>query len=111
MPNDSTNFVLVGIGTLAPASIAAAAWFAVPRFIFMFEAFEASLPTLSQLVFASYRWWGLVPLAVLAFGMLSPRTRGNSITTCSVGVTFAIVMALVGVWGCYAPIFHLANEV
>ncbi len=99
--------ILLGIALILPTAAAIAALFVVPRF----AGFGADLPWTSRLLLASYRWWLVFPLLVLAIGLTWPVAKDRMVAAVASGAFFAALMFAFTIWSCYAPIFGLAAQV
>jgi type II secretory pathway component PulF len=96
------------LGVSAGIVLAIGALFVVPQFRDVFVSFGAKLPPETNLLLATYHWWGIVPLATFALWAFwrNPLTKGMAALI--FGIVSAALLFFFCLWALYAPIFQLA---
>jgi len=103
---ESRLFLLIGVS--AGMALAVAVFLIVPRFQEMFVAFGAKLPLATELLLATFRWSGIVPVITFALWALWPNPSKKGIAALFFGTVSAVVLFLFVFFALYAPIFQLA---
>lgn len=102
------NYWLLAVAVCFPTIVSVGALKVVPEFIALFEGFGAELPLGTRLLLATYRWWSVLVLAVIAFWLIRQRANQSQAPVVFFGIGSAIALFVFGVWACYVPIFGLA---
>ena len=105
------NYAQLAIAAVLPAGAAAWALTTVPQFAAVYTQFEADLPLGTRVLLATYRWWGLIAVTIVATWVLGERSRLKQRVVLSLGIVSGIALFFFGVWACYTPIFELAKKV
>jgi hypothetical protein len=94
---------------IAPvALVAIGALLVVPQFNVMFVNFGADLPLSTRIVLATFRWWGVLVLVVVAVWFAWPNRADRVGVAIGLSVALAAALFLFGLYACYAPVFALA---
>ncbi len=104
------NYSQLAVAVFFPTIVAAAAFWIVPQFQRMFESFGASLPLATRVLLATYQWWGMIPVGIVAAWFAGRSTRGRQAAITVFGVASAALLFVFCVWACYKPILDLASE-
>lgn len=105
------NSWLLAIAVAIPSFVAVGAFLVAPQFIALFDGFGASLPIGTKLFLATYKWWGVVVVAVIAIWRHRQRTSQRQVVTLIFSVTSSVALFVFGFWACYAPIFASAAKI
>jgi len=107
------------ITTIILAILVVAAYFIIPVFTEMFSSFGGELPSTTQFVIATYKYWLIIPIITLAICIDVWRRSeytGRYRTLVSytllgfvVGTIFLVVF--VSIFAMYAPIFTMGNGI
>jgi type II secretory pathway component PulF len=108
MNQERENLLFLLFGVSAGIAMAVAVYFIVPSFQEMFVNFDAKLPLATNLLLATFRWWGVVPVVTFALWALWPNPSKRGIAALVFGTVSAAVLFLFVLFALYAPIFQLA---
>jgi len=108
LPPDRSRLLLL-LACLPPAVVAVAAWLVVPGYAALFNSF-GPLPLETTVLLATYRWWGVIALCVLAIWAFWPKQLQGQIIALAFGVLSACFMLLFGFFALYAPFIKMGME-
>ncbi|HYM59329.1 MAG TPA: hypothetical protein VEZ11_00400 [Thermoanaerobaculia bacterium] len=72
-PSRLTAIVVFCVATAWQVYVVVVTYVTVPTFEKLFSALGADLPPFTRFIFASYRWWFLIPVAFIALFVASLR--------------------------------------
>ncbi len=107
MNSSRENFLMLFFGVCAGVAVAIAAYVFEPHFQSVYEGFGAELPLPTQLLLATFRWWGLVPAMTIALWACWPNPSKRGAIALIFGSVSAVGLAIFGGLAAYAPIFML----
>jgi hypothetical protein len=110
VPEKRDDVVILRIALLWLALVWVAALVVVPYFARIFDEFDATLPWQTRILLASYKWWGVAPLAIAVAWYVSKNTPGRSRLACACAFGLGAVLTLFGIWACFSPIIALGSE-
>jgi type II secretory pathway component PulF len=97
--------------SLASATIVVVvAYLFVPEFVDIYSGFAIALPWYSELLVASYRWFILLPAAVILAWVAWPRVPRRSWVAAAIGLIGAPLLLFLGMWAAYRPIWIAGLE-
>jgi hypothetical protein len=103
---ESPVFFLFGVS--AGIALAVAAFFIVPKFQDIFVDSGAKLPLATNLMLATFRWWGFVPVVTLSLWVLWPNPAKRGVAALVFGTVSAAMLFLLLIFALYAAILQLA---
>jgi hypothetical protein len=101
---------LTALAALPAVGVAVLALIFVPQFDELHSAIRGELPNPTRILLATYRWWVLIALGIVAAGVLGPQTRRSRVVLLCSGTAIALLMFAFAVWSAYLPVIPLATR-
>ena len=99
--------LLLFVGIFPITAIAALGYLALPQFVAMYASFGAELRFSTRLLFASYRWFALLPLLVLLAWFVWPIQAHRGFVAAVLGIAGSVILFGFGCWAAYVPLYIL----
>jgi len=105
------DHLLLAVGMLGPLAMAVAVFFIVPRFRGLFANFGVELPLGTQVLLATFQWWGLLALLPVAVWWLWPTRNNRGAAAAVFGCVSAATLFLFCLFALHAAVSGVADAV